>query len=168
MTLVTVTQTASVVARDEVRQLANAHILIAANSVGGAAGCATATVTSKVKTVNSVAYRIDGAFKTAIAGTDNFWILSGTTVAVAMFQKYLLLVDAAGTASIVEGIQASTAAGVVLPTPPQSKSIFGVLIVATDATHTFVPGTTLLGAAGITATYIDGFDGALVHPVVLG
>jgi hypothetical protein len=37
-------------------------------------------------------------------------------------------------------------------------AIVGVLTVATDSTHTFTPGTTLLGAAGITATYIDGID----------
>jgi hypothetical protein len=42
-----------------------------------------------------------------------------------------------------------------------SRAIFAVLTVATNASTTFVPGTTLLGAAGITATYQDGIDPTL-------
>src|SRR6185437_15891082 len=141
----------------EVRTLANTMALLIANDTLTAAGCATATTTSQAKTTNTLTYLIDGAYKSKTA-TDNFWTLSGVTVPVASFQKYYLLIDGSGAASVVQGVPASTAAGVVLPFPPQSKAIVGVLTIATDATHTFIPGTTLLGATGITATLNDGFD----------
>ena len=139
-----------------------------------AAGGATATVTSQVKTVNTLTYLINGAFKSKGA-TDNFWTLAGTTVAAGSFQKYLLLIDAAGAATIQEGLQSNVSAALVgwtnvsslsvwaalLSVLNASKAVAGVLTVATDATHTFIPGTTLLGAAGITATYQDGIDPSL-------
>lgn len=168
MAISTKVQTGSQAARDEVRTLANAHALITANACLTSAAVATATTTSQVKTTASMTYRIDGAFVTALAATDNFWTLAGVTVPAASFQKYYLLVDSAGAASIAQGVPASTAAGVVLPFPPQSKCIAGVLTVATDATHTFTPGITLLGATGITATYVNGFDPSTLPLVVLG
>jgi hypothetical protein len=167
MAIKTVVQTGSQTARDEVRTLANTLALIIANDTLTAAGCATATTTSQVKTAATLTYLIDGAYKTKGA-TDNFWTLAGVTVPVASFQKYYLLIDGSGAASVVQGVPASTAAGVVLPFPPQSKAIVGVLTVATDATHTFTPGVTLLGATGITATYNDGFDPSTLSLVVLG
>lgn len=167
MAINTKVQSASQVARDEVRGLVNAIALIIANDTLTAAGCATATVTSQAKTVNTLTYLIDGAYKTKTA-TDNFWTLSGVTVPISSFQKYYLLIDGAGAASVMQGIPASTAAGVVLPFPPQSKAIVGVLTVATNGSTTFVPGTTLLGAAGITATFNDGFDPSTLALVVLG
>lgn len=127
-------------------------------------GSAVGTTTSKAKTVATATYTIDGEFKTK-AATDDFWTLAGTVVAVGSFQKYLLLIDGAGAASVLEGVQALTAAAVVLPAPPDSKSILAVLTVATDATHTFTPGTTLLGAAGITATFVDGIDPSMLPTI---
>jgi len=168
MAISTKVQTGSQTARDEVRTLANTLALIIANDTLTAAGCATATVTSQVKTVNTLTYLIDGAYKTK-AATDNFWTLAGATVPVASFQKYYLLIDGSGAASVVQGVPSTvSAAAVVLPFPPQSKAIVGVLTIATDATHTFIPGTTLLGAAGITATFNDGFDPSTLSLVVLG
>src|SRR6267142_265138 len=49
------------------------------NQAFTAAGVATATVTSQVKTVNTLTYLINGVFKTK-AGTDNFWTLTGSVV----------------------------------------------------------------------------------------
>ena len=167
MAIKTVVQTGSQTARDEVRTLANTIALLLANDTLTAAGCATATVTSQAKTTNTLTYTIDGAYKTK-AATDNFWTLSGVTVPVASVQKYYLLIDGSGAASVVQGVPASTAAGVVLPFPPQSKAIAGVLTITTDATHTFIPGTTLLGATGITAAFNDGYDPSTLSLVVLG
>ena len=158
----------------------NAGTLYGLNSVYAAPGCATATVTSQVKTTASAQYTVGGRIFTK-AATDNFWTLSGTTVAVSSWQKYLLCVDDAGVASVVEGTQSTvSAAGVTwgnvsaaakaFPQNPwaplitvlsASRCIFGVLTVATNASTQFVPGTTLLGAAGITATFIDGIDASL-------
>lgn len=146
--------------KDYVRQSLNklvAWLDAVENSVAGKAGVATGTTTSKVKTANQVDFFINGSvFRKA--ATDDFWTLTGSTVAISSFQKWLLCVDSSGAASVVIGTAASTAAGVVLPALPANKSVFGVLTVATDASHTFIPGTTLLGAAGITATYVDGLD----------
>lgn len=157
----------------------NAGSIYGLNVVYAAPTVATATVTSQVKTTTTVQYTVGGRLFSK-ANTDNFWTLAGTTVAISAFQKYLLCVDDAGAATVVEGTQAATAATVTWTNvSPQAKAfpqnpwaalisilnasrcIFGVLTVATDATHTFIPGTTLLGAAGITATYIDGLDSTL-------
>jgi len=127
------------------------------NSAWASAGVATATVTSQVKTVTaSTPYVVDGVIL-AKAATDNFWTLTGATFAAGLTNKWLLLVDAAGVASVVIGTPAATAAAVVLPALPVSKAVFGVLTVV-NATNPFIPGTTLLGAAGVTATYVQGFD----------
>ena len=110
------------------------------------------------------------------AATDNFWTLSGTTVAASSFQKYALLIDTAGAASIQEATQSIVSAAAVswanvsqlspwapfLTTVGSTKAIAGVLTIATDATHTFVPGTTLLGATGIMAMFADGIDQSLL------
>ena len=140
-----------------------------------AGGITTATVTSKAKSANTITFTVGGQFY-SLAASDNFWVLSGTVVAAASFQKYLLLVDTAGTMSIQEGVQSTVnAAGVAwtnisavspyapfLDTVGSTKCVCGVLTIATDATHTFTPGTTLLGAAGITATFIDGIDQSIL------
>lgn len=160
-------------------ELANAVTAYSLNFPLTAAGCATATVTSKAKTANTLTYTINGVFKSLVA-TDNFWTLGGatsaTTVQVNCFQKYLLLVDGSGTATVQEGLQSVTSAATVLWTNVNSfgrfgpilsiwnagKTVAGVLTIATDATHTFTPGTTLFGATGITATFIDGLDQSLL------
>jgi hypothetical protein len=154
-------------------ELANANMALDLSTALSAAGVATATVTSQVKTVNALTYLINGAYKSK-AATDNFWTLAGTTVVVGGFQKYLLLIDAAGAASIQEGLQSTVSAASVGWTnvsnvsawaPLMSilnagKAIVGVLTIA-NVTNPFIPGTTLLGAAGVTATYIDGVDPTL-------
>jgi len=146
---------------DYIRQCVNklvAWMDAVENSVAGKASVATATTTSQVKTTNQVDFFINGSvFRKA--ATDNFWTLTGATVAISSWQKWLLCVDSAGAATVVIGTPSTvSAAAVGLPAVPAGKSVFGVLTVATDASHTFVPGTTLLGAAGITATFVDGLD----------
>jgi hypothetical protein len=122
------------------------------------AAIAIATVTSQVKTVNSVSFAVDGALFTK-AATDNFWTLTGAVLAISSWNKWLLCVDSAGTASVVIGTPSTvSAAAVGLPALPTSKSVIGVLTVATNGSTTFTPGTTLLGAAGITATLVNGLD----------
>src|SRR6266446_5574910 len=63
-----------------------------------AAGVATGTTTSKVKTVNTVTYTVNGIYQTAKTATDDFWTLSGAVVPASSFQKYALLIDTAGEA----------------------------------------------------------------------
>lgn len=162
----------------------NAGTIFGLNCVYAASGATTATTTSQVKTVNSTQFSVGGKLFTKGA-TDNFWTLAGTTVAAGSFQKYALCVSDAGVASVVEATQSTVSAAAVTwqnVTPmakanPQnpwapiisiltaSRAIFAILTIATDASHTFIPGTTLLGAAGITATLNDGIDPALM-PVI--
>lgn len=120
---------------------------------------AVGTTTSKVKTTNSVSFSVDGALYTK-AATDDFWTLSGSVLAVSSFRVILLLVNAAGTMSIASSSDSLvSAAKCVLPditTTLDGKAIFGYITVATNSSTTFTPGTTLLGAAGITTTYFSG------------
>ncbi|MEO6566768.1 MAG: hypothetical protein ABIO63_12155 [Casimicrobiaceae bacterium] len=148
------------------RQLVNALAILRANAALTSAAANIGTTKPKAGTTATLVFQIDGVFKSK-ASTDDFWTLAGTTVAASSFQKYLLMVDTSGNASTAQGVQASTAAAVVLPAPPQSKCIAAVLTIATDASTTFVPGTTDLDASGITATYSNGFDGSQLKPVVL-
>lgn len=134
------------------------------NGVMASGAVTTATVTSQAKLVtNPTPYRINGVVLSK-AATDNLWTLTGATQAISLFGKWLLCLDVAGTASVIYCTPAATAAAVQLPTGTNlaGKSVIATLTVATDATHTFIPGTTLLGAAGITATYAQGFDGAVL------
>lgn len=162
----------------------NAGALYGLNMVYARPIVATATVTSKVKTTAAVDFVVGGTLFNK-AATDNLWTLSGAVVPVSSWQKYLLCVDDAGTATAVECAASSVSAAAVgfgnitpaakaFPQNPwaalisvlaASRCIFGVLTVATNGSTTFTPGTTLLGAAGITATYIDGLD-PLLLPLV--
>lgn len=162
----------------------NASTLYGLNMVYARPQIATATVTSQAKTVAAVDFVVGGRLFNK-AATDNFWTLAGATVAISSWQKYILLVDDTGAASVQEATQSTVSAAAVsfgnitaqAKAQPQnpwapiitvlvaSKAIFGVLTVATNASTTFVPGTTLLGAAGITATFIDGID-PLLLPLV--
>lgn len=160
-------QTASMVARDEVRQQLNDLTLLHVNAATAAAlGITTATTTSKVKFANTATYRFEGVNKT-LAAQDNFWTLNGPVVAVSMFQKWLLGVDVNQAAVVIPGVPATTAAGVTFASVPQGVSLYGVCQVATDGTHTFTPATTLLGATGITATFWDGYDPSLLTLITL-
>lgn len=163
--------------------LANALTLATLNQSLTAAGVAGATTAAKAKTVNTLTYTIAGAFFSKGA-TDNFWTMAGTTVAVNSWQKYLLLIDSSGAATIQEGVQSLVSAaavtwtsvtnaagaplgghGPIIQVLNAGKAIVGVVTVATDATHTFIPGTTAFNAAGITSTFADGIDASLL-PIV--
>ena len=166
----------------------NAGTIFGLNAVYAASGAAQATTTTQAKTVNATAYTVGGKLFSKGA-TDNFWTLGGagsaTTVAASSFQKYALCVDDTGAATVQEALQSTVSAAAVTwqnvtamakanPQNPWapiisilngSRAIFAILTIATDSTHTFIPGTTALNAAGITATFNDGIDPALM-PVI--
>lgn len=159
----------------------NALVLFGLSSALGACGAAIATTTTKVKSVNATAYRVGGQQYTK-AGTDNLWTLSGSVVPASSFQKYALMIDDAGAATVQEATPSQASAAAVTwenvvaaaktnPKNPYaalisllngSRAIFATLTIATNASTTFTPGTTALGAAGIAATYTDGIDPALL------
>lgn len=162
----------------------NAGTLFGSNCAYNDAALATATVTSKVKTTATLAYTVGGKLFSK-AATDNFWTLgvagSNTTVPVGGFQKYALMIDDAGVATVQEATPSLVSLAAVLwgnVTPqalanPQnqwapiismlqaSRMIAGILSIV-NATNPFIPGTTLLGAAGVTATYNGGIDPSLM------
>lgn len=164
-----------------VAELNNANNCFDFYATLAAAGSAIAGTATKAKTVNSITYLVAGAFYT-LAGTDNFWTLgvagSNTALGVSSWQKYALLVDSTGTATVQEATPSTVSAAAVTWTnvsnvtlwaPYMSmvngstgKSVVAVMTVATDSTHTFTPGTTALNAAGITTTFQDGIDISLL------
>jgi len=150
-----------------VAQSHNALLQQALNMALTAAGTATATVTSQVKTVNTLTFLINGAFKSK-AATDNFWTLTGSAVTAGVggaTMHWALCISAAGAASVVQGPTNQGSTTVWTPAPanlqPADLCIVGIVKVSLTATTVFTPGTTLLGAAGVTTTYVDGCDGTL-------
>jgi hypothetical protein len=133
----------------------------------GSAGLAIATVTSQVKSTIAAVVCAGGAFTASKAATDNEWTLgvagSNTNVATGFTQKYLLLRDAANVPTVQEGIQALTAAGVTFGPMPAGKACVGVMTVVNTSGANFVPGTTLLGAAGIATTFVNGVDPVMLR-----
>lgn len=154
----------------------NAGTLYGNNVVYADPGLAIALTASKVKTTASAQYTIGGGIYTK-AATDNFWTLgsatSATTVPTGGFQKYALLVDDTGAATVQEAtfnsvslatvswanVAAAAKANPANPWAPlctmlnNSACIFGILSVTNASGANFVPGTTLLSAAGITTAF---------------
>lgn len=124
------------------------------NRCNTAVGLAEGTNNATVLTANTAQFCINGVNYTK-AGTDNLAISAGSIQAVSTYCKYLVVVNASGTVSTVQGNQASTAAAALVPDCPVDKAPLGYFQIATDATHTYTPGTTDNGAAGITDTYVD-------------
>lgn len=139
--------------RDAIIRLNNL-INAVANLPRGLASIAIGTTTTKARTTAVFAYALEGAPKSK-ASTDDLWTLAGTTLTAGQINKYLLYLDAAGAATMAEGVPATTAAGVVLPALPVAKCICGWIQVTCNSS-TFVPGTTALNAGTITTVFNDG------------
>lgn len=163
----------------------NAGTLYGLNMVYARPQIAQGTTATKAKTVAAADFVVGGRLFNKGA-TDDFWTIpAGITVAASSWQKYILMVDDAGVATVQEATQSTVSAAAVsfgnIATAakafPQnawapiitllaaSRAIFGVATVATDSTHTFIPGTTAFNATGITTTFIDGID-PLLLPLV--
>lgn len=154
---------------------ANAAAALGLNRILTSGAIAIGTTTTKVQAAADITFTIGGAFFLK-GDTDDLWTLSGSVVPASSWQKYLLLLDSAGTASIQEATPSQVSAdavswtnvnhlspwGPLLSVLDDGKVIAGVLTIATDATHTFTPGTTALSATGITDTYTNGIDGSLL------
>lgn len=145
----------------------NALLAQQLNEPQTACGAATATVTSQVKTVNTLTYLINGVFKSKVA-TDNFWTLTGTAVTAAVggaTMFWALCINAAGAASVVQGPTNQGSTTVWTPGPANLLAadvcVAAMCKVSLTAGTVFTPGTTLLAAAGVTTTYVDGLDGTL-------
>ncbi len=153
----------------------NAGATWALNSGALAAGTTAGTIKSTV----AINFVVDGQFYNK-AITDNIAIsFSGPSVYQAAAggvggmnggftggtngstRLYLLVMNTAGAVSIVPGPIVDTAelaAGRValqFPDAPLNTAVFGALRIAVTANTGFVPGTTALAAAGVTATFLN-------------
>lgn len=133
-------------------------------------GLAIATTTSKVKTVNSLTYVLDGVFQTAVAGTDNItWAAPSTsfvittTIPVGNKCAFGLWVDSAGTFTQTQGplTPYSVSTDKAAPPPnPGSRALVGIFVVTNPSLSTnggFRPGTDALGTT-VTTAYYDTFS----------
>lgn len=137
----------------------------AGNHTGTVApGIAKGTASVRPKTANNTTFVADGSPK-ALAASDDLWDLTTAdqgvgVVPVASFIKYRLLHTGAAIGVQSSSIAAAAADCEFPAVVPMGSAVLGMITVATDATHTFTPGTTHLDAAGITTTYLDGSDGS--------
>lgn len=145
--------------------------------------CATATVTSKVKTTATTQLYVNGV-PLSLTATDNLWVLTGdaaNTLAIGSCRRYQLLWDGTSATTVVsvapsnDKVVASYLTSALAlaacrwPSSPAIGTVIVGVLSIVNATNVFTPGTTLLGAAGVTATYIDGpdancFQASLVTP----
>ena len=145
----------------------NAFLMQEVNAALTAAGSAQATNTTGVKSANTTTFLIDGVFKSKGA-TDPLWTLTGSAVTAGVggaTMHYALVLNASGTASVVQGPTNQGSTTVWTPAPanqmPQDLCIAATLKLSLTATTVFTPGTTALNAAGVTATFEDGMDATL-------
>jgi len=123
-----------------------------------AAGLAEGTNSATFKTVNTLAYTTNGVFKSKGA-TDNLTFSTGTALAASQACLFAVWIDASGTVTTTQG--PIVAAGDPCPVPSQTTAgtiLVGLIKVTTDSSTTFTPGTTDLGASGITDAYSDCMD----------
>lgn len=109
---------------------------------------------AKLKVTNAVDYIRAGEPKTQI-GAGGEIVLTGSTMAALTQCKYLAYISAAGALAVARSeVVASTAAEPDLPGLPVGCVCLGYLKIV-NVTNAFIPGTTLLSAAGVTDTYKD-------------
>ena len=123
-----------------------------------AAGLAEGTNANTFKTTNTLNYTNNGVFK-SLASTDNIAFTAGTALGNSQACLFAVWVTAGGTVSTTQG--PIVAAGDPCPVPGQvtpSTTLVGLIKVVTSSSATFTPGSTDLGATGITDTFSDCMD----------
>ena len=121
-----------------------------------AAGLAEGTNANTYKTAATLAYTINGVFKSKGA-TDNIAMTATAgTVPPSSAALYAVWIDTNGNFSNTRGPVVDAADP--CPVPVQTAlnvALVGLIKVVTNASTTFTPGTTDLGNAGVTDTYFD-------------
>lgn len=107
----------------------------------------------------AVTHRLDGS---AVTTAEPAYVQPAETTVI-----YVVALNAGGTVAVVQGSYAGQAVKFRpdltkimtgdgdIPDEPAGYTAIGAIKVTTAAATTFTPGTTLLDAAGITATYFD-------------
>jgi len=137
-----------------------------------AGGLSIGTDTTTVQTTAAVPHIIDGEFMTDLPAADpqgSLGLEDADTVLnpdadTPQKALYLFSVDRQGNVTVRETAAvnpngdpayASRDGKIARPETPEGECAFGGIIVETDASTPFTPGTTALNAAGITTTYVD-------------
>lgn len=114
----------------------------------------------KIKTVNAISFKVDGQIYTKAATDDLFDLGALGDVAASVFQAILLCLNAAGTASVVEGAEKTSLALALADVElkiPESLCVVGLF--ATDGTACDWNDAGGLDAQG---TYYNGLPAAIV------
>lgn len=136
-----------------IEQLNGGYVSLTSAGLGESAGAA-----AKMKTTATLAYTINGVFKSLSANDDIAFSAGHTTVPANSACLFAVWVDGSADSESA----CSTTQGPIVaagdPCPPplmaSGKALIGLVKVVTGAT-TFVPGTTDLGAANVTDTYYN-------------
>ena len=123
-----------------------------------AAGLAEGTNTATFKTVNTLTFTSNGVFK-SYAATDNLTFTAGTALAASQACLFAVWITGAGAVSTTQG--PIVAAGDPCPVPGQvtaGTTLVGLIKVTTSSSATFTPGSTDLGATGVTDVFSDCMD----------
>ncbi len=147
---------------------------------------ATATVTTQVKSTATTQLMVNGVL-TSLTATDPLLLVAQiqagdpNTLAIGSVRRWQVCWDATNATTVItcrpsnDKVIASYASAAAAlnacrwtSLPPAGTVIVGIVDI-TNVTNVFTPGTTLLGAAGVTAAYHDGPDvncflGSLVTP----
>ena len=123
-----------------------------------AAGLAEGTNANTFKTVNTLTFTSNGVFK-SYAATDNLTFTAGTALAASQACLFAVWITGAGAVSTTQG--PIVAAGDPCPVPGQvtaGTTLVGLIKVTTSSSATFTPGSTDLGATGVTDVFSDCMD----------
>lgn len=107
-----------------------------------------------VKTGAAATVAVAQGIPVSIAAATALPALAGTTIPQNGFGIAVFYVDRTGTLTTAMATPATTLAAVVWPPAQVGKATLGFVII-TPASATFIPGTTALDAAGVTATYVN-------------
>lgn len=120
------------------------------------AGLATGTNAGTFKTGSSLTYTVNGIFKTKSA-TDNLAFTAGhAKLDKSKACLFGVFVDADGSVATTQGPIVDAGDPCPVPGfPAGGGALVGLIKVTTNSSTEFTPGTTALGASGVTTTYIN-------------
>lgn len=134
--------------------------LAARNKVNTPPGVANGTTAGRFQHTGNLAYEINGVCYSKSAA-DDVWNLSGlTTLTGAQYKATALCLDSAGTATIVSGATAATAAAALalgLAAVGSTVAVIGVFVASPSTNYSNAlssQGTLYQGRPPATATYV--------------
>lgn len=141
---------------------AMAAITAAATAMNLASGTTCLSTPGLAEGTNANTIQIATAFTYTIGGTrytkeitDNVALTAAAVQATDTNCIYLICIDSAGTVSSVKGTAVAAASAAACPATPADVCAIGWLHVATASAATFTAGSTDLGAANVTDTFVN-------------